>query len=418
MATILFRFAKAAIVTLSVLNLWWLRPTSMLYVNHAVDNNAGSQSSSTQQKASNPLCEDCLGIEKSATPVNLSFVNITSSSSLGTYSHSSTIRSDVDATNGTVGLSPFRILCTSTPKFIRLGSFKIRCLEFKLFAAKYFPNVEIDAIPAENATGHYDATILVKKATVLDIQTPAPTMYGRVFVDVVDGYYLKPMMISKEFDVIVQNQAHTTRYPNHRTHVVTHWYNSFLADDKDEFFGTLPAIKHEDHLKVATVWESQKGCWRSQLANVSYDCIQELYAIQEWYHKYVPGDTTFNRTMADPELGTGYLYRNLFQKYHLLVAYAKNMPKLKFGNVQRIVSQMRSGVPVLVEDRGYAHSEFIRKYSYPCKFTDDQSFQEMLERMKSPLVRQECQRLGIEICKDYSPHTIIREFLRVLGMFE
>jgi hypothetical protein len=38
--------------------------------------------------------------------------------------------------------------------------------------------------------------------------------------------------------------------------------------------------------------------------------------------------------------------------------------------------------------------------------------------MKSPLVRQECQRLGIEICKDYSPRAIVREFLRVLGMFE
>jgi hypothetical protein len=293
-------------------------------------------------------------------------------------------------------------------------------LDFKLFAAKYFPNVEIDAIPAENASGQYNATLLVKCDRVGPIQTPVPTMYGRVFVDVVDDINLKANVISKDFDVIVQNQAHTTLYPNHTTHVVTHWYNSFPADDKDEFFGTLPAIKHEDHLKVATVWDSKKGCRqrRSRLANVSYDCIQELYHIQKWYHKYVPGDTTVNRTMADPELGTGYLYRNLFQKYHLLVAYAKPGLKLKFGNVQRIVSQMRSGVPVLVEDRGNIHSEFIHNYSYPCTFTDGQSFQEMLERMKSPLARQECQRMGIEICKDYSPHTIVREFLRVLGMFE
>jgi hypothetical protein len=90
---------------------------------------------------------------------------------------------------------------------------------------------------------------------------------------------------------------------------------------------------------------------------------------------------------ANPEWGPGYLDRNLFQKYHLLVAYriryAKNGPKLEFGNVRRIVSQMRSGVAVLVEDRGYAHSSFIRKYSYSCKFTDDKSFQEMLERIRS-----------------------------------
>jgi hypothetical protein len=409
MATNRFRLGIVAIVALSlVLVKLGLRPTSLFLANGVVDKIAGSQSSNHQQKAS-------------------SFGNITSSSSLGTYSHLGTARSDVDVNNGTVGLPPFRILCTSVTTVMRLGSYKIRCLDFKLFAAKYFPNVEIDAIPAENATGHYNATLLVKRDRVGPIQAPAPTMYGRVFVDVVDNFYLNANVISKEFDVIVQNQAHTTRYPNHRTHVVTHWYNSFPADNKDEFFGTLPAIKHEDHLKVATVWDSKKGCWlrQSRLANVSYDCIQELYHIQKWYHKYAPGNTTVNQTMAtviqtmaDPELGTGYLYRNLFQKYHLLVAYAKHGPKLKFGNMQRIVSQMRSGVPVLVEDRGYTHIEFIHNYSYPCTFTDGQSFQEMLERMKSPLVRQECQRLGIDISKDFSPRTIIREFLRALGMFE
>jgi hypothetical protein len=294
-------------------------------------------------------------------------------------------------------------------------------LDLKLFTAKYFPNVEIDAISPGDARGHYNVTLLVKKERVLKINAPAPTMYGRVFVDVVDEYALQPKDIPKVFGVILQNQAQANHFPNHTTHVVTHWYNSFPADDKDEFFGTLPVIKHEDNLKAATVWDPRKKDRqpsRSRTANITYDIIAEKFGIQSWYHKYVPGDTTVNQIMADPELGPGYLYRNLFQKYHLLVAYAKNGPKLDFGNVQRIVSQMRSGVPVLIEDRGYAHSEFIRKYSYPCKFTDDQSFQEMLERMKSPLVRQECQRLGIEICKDYSPRAIVGEFLRVLGMFE
>jgi hypothetical protein len=351
--------------------------------------------------------------------VNLSFVNTSSSSPLGSYSDSgAAARSDVDAANGTLGLSPFRILCTSNSRQIHFGSYKIRCLDLKHFTAKYFPNVEIDAIPFETATGHYNATILVKQVRVGRIKPGH--RYGRVFVDVVDNYDgARPNNIPKNFEVILQNQAHANSFPNHTTHVVTHWYNSFLADDKEEFFGTLPAIKYEDNLKVATVWNSKsRDRQPSQPANVSYDIIAESFNIQSWYHKYVPGDTTFNQTMADAELGPGYLYRILFQKYHLLVAYAKNGPKLDFGNVQRIVSQMRSGVPVLVEDRGYAHSEFIRKYSYPCKFTDNQSFQEILERMKSPLLRQECQRLGIEISKDFSPRTIVREFLRVLGMFE
>jgi hypothetical protein len=344
---------------------------------------------------------------------NLSFVNITSSSPLGT-------NSDSGAAYGTLGLSPFRILCTSNSKQILFGSYKIRCLDFKLFTAKYFPNVEVDAIHFKTATGCYNATILVKQARVGRIKPGL--RYGRVFVDVVDGYTeARPNNIPKNFEVILQNQAHANCFPNHTTHVVTHWYNSFLADDKDEFFGTLPVIKHEDNLRVATVWNSKKRDRKPSSvrpANVSYDIIKQSFNIKSWYHKYVPGDTTFNQTLADPKLGPGFLYRNLFQKYHILVTYAKNGKKLDFGNVQRIVSQMRSGVPVLVEDRGYAHSEFIRKYSYPCKFTDDQSFQEILERMKSPLVRQECQRLGIEISKDFSPRTIVREFLRVLGMFE
>jgi hypothetical protein len=220
----------------------------------------------------------------------------------------------------------------------------------------------------------------------------------------------------------VQNRAHAKKIKHHKTHVVTHWYNIFPGDDKDEFFGTLPAINYEDNLKAATVWNARQGRDREpaklSTKNATYDIIDQPFSIQKWHHKYVPGDTTVDQTMADPQLGPGYLYRNLFQSYHVLVAYAKNGPKLEFGNVQRIVSRMRSGVPVLIEDRGYAHSSFVQQYSYPCKFTDDKSFNKMLEKMKSPLLRQECQRLGMEICKDYSPRTIIGEFLRVLGMFE
>jgi hypothetical protein len=326
-------------------------------------------------------------------------------------------------TNETLGLQlpPFRILCTSYTKVRELGSYKIRCKDFKFFAAKYFPNVEIEAIPAENATGKYKATILVKSVGVQKIKPGR--VYGRVFVDIVDAYYgLNAGKIPKNYDVVVQNQAHANVFPDHKTHVVTHWYNSFPGDDKDDFFGTLPAIKHEDNLKAATVWNARKGLDRepskSRTKNVTYDIIDQPFSIQSWYHKYVPGDTTVNQTMADPELGPGYLYRNLFQTYHVLVTYAKNGPKLEFGNVQRIVSQMRSGVPVLIEDRGYAHSSFVQQYSYPCKFQDDKSLNKMLEKMKSPLLRQECQRLGMEICKDYSPRTIVREYLRVLGMFE
>jgi hypothetical protein len=135
-------------------------------------------------------------------------------------------------------------------------------LGLKLFTAKYFPNVEIDAISPGDARGHYNVTLLVKKERVLKINAPAPTMYGRVFVDVVDEYALQPKDIPKVFGVILQNQAQANHFPNHTTHVVTHWYNSFPADDKDEFFGTLPVIKHEDNLRSQRCGTLKKAAGR------------------------------------------------------------------------------------------------------------------------------------------------------------
>jgi hypothetical protein len=74
-------------------------------------------------------------------------------------------------TNGILGLQlpPFRVLCTSSTKVKKFGSYKIRCKDLKLFAGKYFPNVVIEAIPYGNATGKYHTTILVKSVGVGNI---------------------------------------------------------------------------------------------------------------------------------------------------------------------------------------------------------------------------------------------------------
>lgn len=76
------------------------------------------------------------------------------------------------------------------------------------------------------------------------------------------------------------------------------------------------------------------------------------------------------QALADPLLGTGKLYYNIFQQYDVLVVPVKNHTmKLHFGNVQRAVSQMRSGVPVLLEIRGKVLQDFMDRYNYTCAFT-------------------------------------------------
>jgi len=136
------------------------------------------------------------------------------------------------------------------------------------------------------------------------------------------------------------------------------------------------------------------------------------------------------RTMASPQLGAGMLYYNVFQKFDALVVLAKNHTmKLEYGNVQRAISQMRSGVPVLMEIRGRVFEDFMDQYNYSCAFRryhDERtneyehsrglmSFDEAVEQLKNPDVRRECQRQGLEIVKDYSPSKIGQKFLKTVG---
>ena len=130
------------------------------------------------------------------------------------------------------------------------------------------------------------------------------------------------------------------------------------------------------------------------------------------------------RTAADPELGTGKLYYNIFRKFDALVVLAKNHTmKLEYGNVQRAISQMRSGVPVLLEIRGRVFEDFMNQYNYSCAFQryhhestmNLMSFDEAVEQLKNPEVRRDCQRQGLEIVNDYSPSKIGQKFLKAVG---
>jgi hypothetical protein len=226
--------------------------------------------------------------------------------------------------------------------------------------------------------------------------------FGKLFVDVVDCYsFVGTRKIPTYYQVITQNQAQAALYPHHGTHIIMNWYNSYPAD-----FGRdvqLPPIAVEQTLNVATIWDpepDQAGCRTlRELQNVRYDCIEENFHIEKWYHKYgMESREKVKEVLADPNLGPGFLYQQLFRQYHVLVAFAKSGDKLKYGNVQRIVSQMRSGVPILVEDRGDAFHEFITSYSYSCTFQPtDESFRHALERMKFTSLRQKYQQQAVWI---------------------
>jgi len=295
----------------------------------------------------------------------------------------------------------FRVLCTAKAKILGWGSYKIRCKDFQFFAAKYFPQVEIDAVDQKKAIGQYNATVMVK------VILPSNSTNGRIFVDIVDELFLhkkkQVARIPSNYEILVQNKFQAEVFPNHKTHIVTHWFNSFPADDQDEPKGPLPEIEPVDILRVGTVWNPprrEKGCRSSTngMANVTYKCIEENFAIEGWYLKYV-NDTKNNMSeiLKDPNLGPGFLYRNLFRQFHVLVIYPKPGKKMKYNSYQRVVSQMRSGVPVLMDCRGENHQDFCQRYRYPCNFTDQASFTDMLERMKDVKLRKECQHMGIEI---------------------
>ncbi|KAG7345887.1 hypothetical protein IV203_004954 [Nitzschia inconspicua] len=191
----------------------------------------------------------------------------------------------------------------------------------------------------------------------------------------------------------------------------------------------LPTISNRAEISLATIWSLKSfegGCPDTYgIKDVSYDCIIQDFEIENWYEKVVRTPNTeveILNTMSDPKLGAGKLYYNLFHQYDVLVALAmNNTDKLRYGNVQRTVSQMRSGVPVLVEIWGPVLQEFIDKYNYTCTFQREHpnqpymTFQGAVKMMKDPAVRTQCQMEGLEIAKEFSPNRIGKKLLRAVG---
>lgn len=329
---------------------------------------------------------------------------------------------------------PFRIFCTTKSRhLLTYGSYKLRCKMLRYYMQRYFgDSVLVHAAGHTKAAGPYHATISIKSVLLGRDKRELPReTYGTVFIDIVDEYSILDSEIPESYHVIVQNKAHANVFVNHEAHIVEHWYNSFPADVGKRIH--FPGVFKKPVLKVLTLWSGKTRCPSvGDIQGVQYDCLHEEYDIKKWYTKYLNSSTILpdaleriDKSWIDPELGPGYVYQQLFRQYDLLVVPAKTNETLKdkYGSTQRVTSQMRSGVPVLVQRYGPALSEFIDTYGYPCTFGKsdvpeaDAFFQAMLELVKSVDARRQCQKLAGPITSDYSPERIIQNLLEALGYY-
>jgi hypothetical protein len=350
--------------------------------------------------------------------------------------------------------STFRILCTSTRKRILWGSYELRCQDLKVWVNRCVPEVYIQTgvsfedferwrlirsilgqlSPEERIM--YNASIFVKSYPKKSLP-----IYGKMFMDVVDEYGIPDHKVPSYVDLILQTKWQGQDwYPSHNYSVVEHWYNSFPADmarmGSPAVIPTIAVNDRQTPLKMATVWNTRRshdpsegGCPKVSVSGVSYHCLDKEFDISKWYvqvMKQKDSQCHMEHTLTNPDLGPGKLYYDIFQKYDALVVLAKNHTmKLDYGNVQRAISQMRSGVPVLVEIRGQVLQDFMDRYNYTCAFVRYEemrnnnrrlwSFNEAVEKLKDVNIRRECQRQGLEIVKDYSPSKIAQKFLRTVG---
>jgi hypothetical protein len=465
-------------------------------------------------------------------------IDSTSSSSNSVRSnnqHSQTVPISSSSSSSLSSLqnATFRILCTSTNKKIEWGSYQIRCRDLKSWAERCCRSSSSSSSPSDGSavggvyvvtdlsfsdmyrrrwirwwlnklrpeeTYTYDATIFVKSFPSL--KRLLPSFGNNLFVDLVDEYGYVGDDIPTKYHLIAQTAWQGPEvFPNHKTSIVEHWYNSYPADmmlpEAEDDPKDIPVIGDDDNnnqpLRLATVWNTRRekeptegGCptlsTKHQTTNVTYDCLDLEFDISKWYLKYIfsrrpqldGGDINqqqqqygqfqsteearvdMEATLQDPQLGPGKLYYNIFRNFDVLVVLTKNhKEKIRYGNVQRTISQMRSGVPVLVEIRGRVLHDFMSKYNYTCTFQryldnkeDDDSlgvvevhnsagigsnnnipthqrqqqkkrkywtFNEAVEEMKKVSVRRKCQRQGLNIARDYSPSKIGQKFLRTVG---
>jgi len=266
-------------------------------------------------------------------------------------------------------------------------------------------------------------------------------------VDIVDAYKLKSSDLQLGNEVLVQNEYHgMDKFNGTKYFVVEHWYNSF---PQDMLMGSvnpqfaIPTIEKVSTLHVATFWNNfGSPCpkFSSEHSDIVYKCIDNPFGVEAWYRKFFKSANSselerVNNLLQDPSQGSGRVYYEMFWKFDALIVPAKlnrrkklgGREKLRYGNVQRAISQMRSGVPVLLEINGEVFQDFLIAHNYTCVFVRENailplkmtrhiwSLDEAIVAMKSVETRQKCQDEGLEIVKYYSPGAIVEKELRFIG---
>ncbi|PJB10440.1 MAG: hypothetical protein CO120_04940, partial [Gammaproteobacteria bacterium CG_4_9_14_3_um_filter_38_9] len=191
--------------------------------------------------------------------------------------------------------------------------------------------------------------------------------------------------------LIVQNALHGQEkfphWPKEKVHIVSHWYNGFDDDlDGESIKPELPLkpswIEGQDPLHMVIVWSPQpsdvkhvKNLVLLPERGYEFEKLELQFKIWRWFSKLENGPNTTNmqgevesidHIVRDPKRGEPYLYQLLFRRYDILLVLGKTENKKKRHNsVQRAVSQMRSGVPVLLECNP-AHAALCSNYS--CTF--------------------------------------------------
>lgn len=324
----------------------------------------------------------------------------------------------------------YNILCSSTAFLRSWGSYRARCIQFKswLDTTRCAPSVNIvlgELPPESNSSIQYNATMYVKWVP------PVQANLGRTFVDVVDQFMISGRSIPMDFEVIVQGMIHgTERFPNHKSHAIEHWYSSYPLDMNNIDPEYVPEIVEKDILQVGTVCAGCPMPTNGNLSSVNMVMIDEAKegGIEQWFVKYLSGDgwteEKMSKMIEDPRYGKERLYTAVFQMFDvLIITPKKDRNKLRYGSIQRITSQMRSGTPVLVRAEGLAFISFVEYHNYSCVYSDNtysgyQTLEQALVLMKDVNYRKKCQNEGLKISLDFSPNVIGKELLRVLGYNE
>mmetsp|Transcript_7091 Transcript_7091/g.15304 ORF Transcript_7091/g.15304 Transcript_7091/m.15304 type:complete len:451 (-) Transcript_7091:7-1359(-) len=318
----------------------------------------------------------------------------------------------------------FRILCTADTQSMAWGSYQARCVTLKNYADQCAPfaHVITRVLPEPGFCAHYNATLYVKGIP------PQREELGRIFIDVVDKYDIKEEDIREGMEVIVQNKLQGDLYnKNHVTHIVEHWYNN---DPEDTYIPEIRDLEKGSPLKVGNVC---CGCPSPKIdsSNVEFTMIDEKVEgtpITAWFLKFMSSsgwtESQMTKLVETNEYGTGMLYYSVFRTLFdvMIVTPKRRFDKLTYGSIQRIVSVMKSGVPVLVEVRGPAFEMFVDRYGYSCVYAENPigikkygTLEDALKKMHDANARKQCQEEGLKIAEDFSPSVMAKRLLVTLG---